>query len=56
MENLSSKENTSNSLMIGKEINSNAEEIFFSELISSQTPPNGDQNINENCPPMNQTL
>ena len=49
MENLSTKENTSNSLTIGKEINSN-------ELINSQTPPNGAQNINETCPPMNQTL
>ena len=56
MENLSTKENTSNSLTIGEEINSNAEENFFSELINSQTPPNGAQNINETCPPMNQTL
>ena len=29
MENLSTKENTSNSLTIGEEINSNAEENFF---------------------------
>ena len=56
MENLSTKEITSNSLMIGEEINSNAEENFFSELINSQTPPNGARNINETCPPMNQTL
>ena len=56
MENLSTKENTRNSLTIGKEISSNAEENFFSELINSQTPPNGAQNINETCPPMNQTL
>ena len=53
---LLSKENTRNSLTIEKEINSNAEENFFSELINSQTPPNGAQNINETCPPMNQTL
>ena len=52
MENLSAKENTSNSLKIEEEINSNAEE----KLINSQTPPNGAQNINETCPPMNQTL
>ena len=56
MENLSTKENTSNSLTIGKEINSNAENNFFSELKNSQTSPNGAQNINETCPPMNQTL
>ena len=56
MENLSTKENTSNSLTKGEEINSNAEENFFSKLIDSQTPPNGAQNINETCPPMNQTL
>ena len=56
MENLSTKENTSNSLTIGEEINSNAEENLFSELINSQTSPNGAQNINETCPPMNQTL
>ena len=31
--------------------------IFFSDLINSQTPPpNGAQNINETCPPMDQTL
>ena len=53
---LLSKENTRNSLTIEKEINSNAEENFFSELINSQTPPNGAKNINETCPPMNQTL
>ena len=30
---------------------------FFSDLINSQTPPpNGAQNINETCPPMDQTL
>ena len=56
MENLSTKENTSNDLTTGEEINTNAEEIFFSELINSQTPPNRSQNINETCPPMNQTL
>ena len=56
MNNLSTKDNTSNSLTIGEEINSNAEENFFSELINSQTTPNGAQNINETCPPMNQTL
>ena len=56
MENLSTKENTINSLTIGKEINSNAEENFSPELINSQTRPNGAQNINETCPPMNQTL
>ena len=56
MESLSTKENTSNSLTTGEKINSNAEENFFSELINSQTPPNGAQNVNETCPPMNQTL
>ena len=56
MENVSTKENTSNSLTIGKEMNNNAEENFFSALISSQTPPNGTQNISETCSPMNQTL
>ena len=56
MESLSTKENTSNSLTTGEKINSNAEENFFSELINSQTPPNGAQNINATCPPMNQTL
>ena len=56
MENLSTEENIRNSLTIEKEISSNAEENFFSELINSQTPPNGAQNINETCPPMNQTL
>ena len=35
MENLATKEITSNSLMIGEEINSTAEENFFSELINS---------------------
>ena len=55
MENLSTEESTSNSLTIGKEVNSNAEENF-SELINNQTAPNGAQNINETCPPMNQTL
>ena len=56
MNNLSTKDNTSNSLTIGEEINSNAEENFFSEVIDSQTPPNGAQNINETCPQMNQIL
>ena len=56
MENLLTKENTSNSLTIREEINYNADGNFFSELINSQTPPNGAQNINETCPPMNQTL
>ena len=56
MENLLTKENTSNILTIGKKVNSNAEENFVSELISSQTPPNGTQNINETCSPVNQTL
>ena len=56
MENLSTKEDTSNSLTIAEEVNSNAEENFFSELIGIQTPLNGAQNITENCPPMNQTL
>ena len=56
MENLPTKENTSGSITIGKGINSNADENIFSELINSQTPPNGAQNINETCPPMNQTL
>ena len=56
MESLSTKENTSNSLTTGEKINSNAEENFSSELINSQTPPNGAQNINTTCPPMNQTL
>ena len=56
MENLPTKENTRNSLTIGKEINSNADENCFSELINSQTPPNGAQNINKTCSRMNQTL
>ena len=57
MENLPTKENTSNSLTIEEEINSNADENIFSDLINSQTPPsNGAQNINEICPPMSQTL
>ena len=56
MENLSTKEDNSNSLTIAEEISSNAEENFFSELIGSQTPLNGAQNITETCPPMNQTL
>ena len=57
MENLPNKENTSNGLTIGEEINSNADENIFSDLINSQTlSPNGAQNINETCPPMNQFL
>ena len=57
MENLPTKENTSNSLTIGEEINSIVNENIFSDLINSQTPPpNGAQNINKTCPPMNQTL
>ena len=56
MENLPTKEKTSNSLKIGEGINSNADENFFSESINNQTSPNGAQNINETCPPMNQTL
>ena len=56
MENLSVKEDISSSLTIAEEISSNAEENFFSELIGSQTPLNGAQNITETCPPMNQTL
>ena len=56
MENLSTKEDNSNSLTIAEEISSNAEENFFSELIGSQTPLNGAQNITETCPPMNQIL
>ena len=56
MENLSTKENSSNSLTIEEEINSNTEEKFFAELINSQTPPNGAQNINETCLPVKQTL
>ena len=56
MENLPSKENTSNSLTIWEEINNKVDGNFFSELINSQTPPNGTQNINEACSPMNQTL
>ena len=47
MENLSTKEDNSNSLTIAEEISSNAEENFFSELIGSQTPLNGAQNITE---------
>ena len=40
-----------------EEINSNADENIFSDLINSQTPPpNGAGNINETCPSMNQTL
>ena len=56
MENLSTKEDTSNSLTIVREISSNTEENFFSELIGSQTPLIEAQNITETCPPMNQTL
>ena len=56
MENVSTKENTTNSLTTGKEMNNITEENFFSELLSSQTPPNRTQNINETCPPVNQTL
>ena len=52
MENLSIKENSSNSLTIGKEIET-LKKTFFSELINSQTPPNRAQNINKTCPPMN---
>ena len=40
MKNLSTKENSSNSLTIGEEINSNANENFFSDLINSQTSGN----------------
>ena len=50
METLSTKENTSNSLTTGEEINSNAEENF-SDLTDSQTRPNGAQKINETYPP-----
>ena len=56
MEHLPTKKTTSNSLSIGKEIKSNADENFFLELINTQTPPNGAQNVNEICPPVNQTL
>ena len=56
MENLPTKEITNNNLTIEEEINSNFDENFFSELINSQTPPNGAQNINGTCPPMNQIL
>ena len=56
MENLSTKEDTSNSPTIAEEVSSNAKENCFSELISSQTPLNGAQNITETCPSMNQTL
>ena len=56
MENLPTKVSTRNSLTIGEEINSNADKNCFSELINSQTPPNGAQNINKTCSPMNQTL
>ena len=56
MENLSTRKPTSNSLALEEEINSIAGENFFPELINSQTPPNGAQNINETFPPMNQTF
>ena len=56
MENVPTIGNASNSLAIGEEINSNADENFLSELINNQTPPNGAQNINEILSTMNQTL
>ena len=57
MENLPTKENTSNSLTTGGKINSNATENNTLDLTNIQTPlRNGAQNINETCPPMNQTL
>ena len=39
MENLATKENTINSLPIVDEVNSNADENIFSDLINSETPP-----------------
>ena len=39
MENLATKENTINSLTIVDEVNSNADENIFSDLINSETPP-----------------
>ena len=47
LENFSSKGNASNSLMIEEEINGNADENIFSDLINSQIPPpNTAENIN----------
>ena len=52
MENLSTKEDNSNSPTIAEGISSNAEKNIFPELIGIQTP----LNITGTCPPMNQTL
>ena len=57
MENLPTKENTTNSLTIGEEISSNANENIFSDVIISQTPSlNSAQSTNETCLRMNQTV
>ena len=57
MENLPTKENTSNSVTIGEEISSDANENIFSDVIISQIPSlNSAQSTNETCLRMNQTV